>query len=454
MATTLNIYPSVPTACGSRIELAGLDLWRMARIDNVFVYPSVIEVDRFQKALADTLCQWPFVVGRSRIDSNERYFIEMCDKPIPVTVNKNYNLVKWPFNSNVIVDFYENPLSTYLDEVQVSKLFVNTEDEPLVRLKLTEIVQSNEWVLGISWAHELGDAASCLSFLNTISCLYQHKEPLIPVPLFERCLWKENEADPSFLPLMKHFRDAKTFDEMWKKFMVDQEAYDQVNLCFSGAQLKQLHDLAPQNYQLTIHDVLIAYIILTLNTSCYYDDDRHRVLRTNTSINYRGVSDRIAPKSLIANAVLMMLSENVEDPYSLLSIAKTIRQSIVKSRDETFLQRWLATADDAMRKMMHNDYLADLGFVPNEIIVNSNFRYDWANLVDFGHTDQCRFHTGWSGAFYLRIFRLNPILNGDTWLPRDQDGAEVVFRIEKHLKEKFMNAIKRDMEDNFARIKN
>ena len=74
--------------------------------------------------------------------------------------------------------------------------------------------------------------------------------------------------------------------------------------------------------------------------------------------------------------------------------------------------------------------------------------------MNFGYTDQCRFHTGWSGAFYLRIFRLNPILNEDTWLARDRDGAEVVFRIEKHLKDTFMNAIKQDMQDNFARIKN
>ncbi|UJR22963.1 hypothetical protein I4U23_025990 [Adineta vaga] len=453
MTTTFFVYPSNPQGFNHRIELVGLDLWRMARIDNVFVYPSIIHIERFKKALSDTLSLWPFIAGRSRQDTNEHYFVEMSDSSIPVTVTKNSDLMKWPFNSNVIIDFYECSLSTYIDEVQVLKLFDNTQDEPLVRIKLTEIIQSNEWILGISWAHELGDAASCLYFLNTISCLYQQKEPLLPKPHFERRLWKQDEADPSLLPMMKHLRDAKSFDEMWKKFMIDQEAYKQVNLCFSSEQLKILHDLINENLQVTLHDALIAYIILTLNTYCYNDDDQHRILRTKTSINFRGVSDTIAPKNQIANSVLIMLSENFEDPYSMSSIAKTIRQSILKSRDQTFLERWLATADTAMRKMTQENHLADLGFVSNEIIVNSNFRYDWASSVDFGYTDQCRFYTGWSGAFYLRIFRLNPMFDENTWLPKDRDGAEVIFRIDKDLKEKFVNVIKQDMEDNFKRVK-
>jgi hypothetical protein len=251
---------------------------------------------------------------------------------------------------------------------------------------------------------------------------------------------------------MKHLRDAKPFEEMWKKFMIDQEAYDQVNLCFCSEQLAKLRILAGGD-SITIQDALTAYIILTLNTHCYRNDNEHRILCTNTSINFRGVADSIAPYGQVSNAVFMMLSDNFEDPYSLSNIAKTIRRSIIKSRDSKFLQSWLATADDAMRTMIHNNRLADLGFVPNEIIVNSNLRYDWANLVDFGYTDKCRFYTGWSGAFYLRVFRLNPSCDGNGWLPRDRNGAEVVFRIEKNLKENFCNVINRDIEENFENIK-
>jgi hypothetical protein len=451
MTSTFRVYPSTPTGNNRRIELAGLDLWRIARIDNVFVYPSEINIDQFREALSQTLSLWPFIAGRSRVENDVHYMIEMSDNFIPVTLIDDYHLVKWPFDSNVIIDFYKNSLSDYIDEVQVSKLFDNSQDESLVRLKLTHIIQSNEWVLGVSWAHELGDAASCLHFLNTLSRLYQQMKPSEPLPIFERRLWRQDEADPTLLPIMKHLRDAKPFEEMWKKFMIDQELYDQVNLHFSGEQLAKLRVLTGKN-DLTIHDALIAYIILTLNTHCYRNDVERRILRTNTAINFRGVSDSIAPCGQVANAMFMMLSDNFANPYSLSNIAQTIRRSIIKARDPTFLERWLATADDLMRKMMCNNRLADLGFVPNEIIVNSNLRYDWANLVDFGYTDKCRFHTGWSGALYLRIFRLNPMCDGEQWLSRDRNGAEVVFRIEKELKENFVNTIKRDFDENFENV--
>jgi NRPS condensation-like uncharacterized protein len=203
MASTFLVYPSPPTGNNRHIELAGLDLWRMARIDNVFVYPSEINIDRFKDALSRTLSLWPVIAGRSCLNDNKYYFIEMSDNATPVTLINNDDLVKWPFDSNVILDFYKDSLSTYIDEVQVTKLFDNSQNEPLVRIKLTHIVQSNEWVLGISWAHELGDAASCLNFSNTLSRLYQQMEPLKPLPIFERRLWKSDEIDPSFLPIMK-----------------------------------------------------------------------------------------------------------------------------------------------------------------------------------------------------------------------------------------------------------
>jgi NRPS condensation-like uncharacterized protein len=448
MTSIFHVYPSIPTGNNRRIELAGLDLWRMARIDNIFVYPSEINIDRFNDALSRTLSLWPLIAGRSHLESNEHYIIEMSDKSIPVTLMNNHDLVKWPFDSHVIIDFSINSLSIYFDEIDVVKLFDNSQDEPLVRIKLTYIIQSNEWILGVSWAHELGDAASCLMFLNTLSRLYQYMEPIEPLPIFERRLWQQDEIDSSLLSRMKHFRDAKPFEVMWEKFMIDQKSYEQVNLCFSGEQLEKLRLLAGGN-TITIHDALTAYIILTLNRYCYKSTDERHILRTNMSVNFRGVSDSIASTGQIGNAMFMMLSENFEDSFSLSNIAKTIRCSIIKSRDSKYLKRWLATADDAMRKMIQNNRLADLGFVSNEIIVNSNLRYDWTNLVDFGYTNKCRFYTGWSGSFYLRIFHLNPIYNGHQWIPSDQNGAEVIFRIEKEFKEIFINAIKRDMNENF-----
>ncbi|CAF1023456.1 unnamed protein product [Adineta steineri] len=93
-----------------------------------------------------------------------------------------------------------------------------------------------------------------------------------------------------------------------------------------------------------------------------------------------------------------------------------------------------------MRKNAKDNTTPNSELVPNEFAINSNYRYDWANLVDFG-------------ALYLRVFRLNPEKSGNQWLPRDRNGAEIAFRMEKDLKEKFIDAWKRDIAENFENIK-
>ncbi len=58
------IPPSSPTGNNHRIELAGMDLWIIPRIDNVFVYPSDLDIDRLKEALGRTLSLWPLIAGR------------------------------------------------------------------------------------------------------------------------------------------------------------------------------------------------------------------------------------------------------------------------------------------------------------------------------------------------------------------------------------------------------
>ncbi|CAF4674480.1 unnamed protein product [Rotaria sp. Silwood1] len=277
-------------------------------------------------------------------------------------------------------------------------------------------------------------------------------EPTKPLPIFERRLWREDEADQAFLPLMKQLRDAKPAEEVINAVLDHQVHYDQLNLHFSGEQLAKLRTLAGGN-SVTIQDALTAYIILTLNAYCYNDNDEHRILRTNTVINFRGISDSIAPQGQVSNAVFMMLSDNFDDPYSLSNIAKTIRRSIVESRNSKTLEPRLATFDGLMRNNVRDNKLPDLGCFPNEFAVNSSLRYDWAGLVDFGYTDRCRFYRASTDALFLRVLRLNPEKDGNIWLPRDQYGAEVSFRVLKDLKEKFVNAWKRDVNEHFENVK-
>jgi hypothetical protein len=162
---------------------------------------------------------------------------------------------------------------------------------------------------------------------------------------------------------------------------------------------------------LTIQDVMTAYIILTLNTQCF-ENNEQLIRHSNTIVNFRGISDSIAPPGLVANCTLRILSENFDDPYSLSSIAKAIRHSIIRSRDPSFLQPLLATADKLMRDLAYDGREVNIDHFPHGIVINSNYRYDWADLVDFGYVDKCRFHTDGTAPLFLRVFRLNPVYDG------------------------------------------
>ncbi|CAF3374906.1 unnamed protein product [Rotaria sp. Silwood1] len=445
------IFPSSFTGGNRRIELTGTDLWITPRIDNVFVYPGDLDLNRLKDALSHILALWPLVCGRLLLHDEEHYIIEMSDKAVPVTILDNTELIQWPLNSNVVRDNVEGQLQPFLDEVQTTKLWHGCPNEPLFRVKITRLIRSGQWVLGTSWAHVLGDACACLNFLHTFSCSYQQMELPALLPSFERRLWSKNEVDRSLLPTMRHLFDALSTEQIQEKMMIEQETHVQLNIHFSGEQITRLRTLVDDS-TLTIHDIMIAYIILTLNVSCFKKDEMI-IRHTNIIVNYRGVSDSIATPGLVANCTLRILSDNFEDPYSLLNIAQSIRRSILKSRNRKFLESWLATADELMRDMACNEREVNIDHFENGIVVNSNFRYDWAGLVNFGHFDKCRFYTEGTTVLFLRIFRLNPIYNGTQWIMRDREGAEIAFKIEKNIKNNFIDAWQRDINENFINVK-
>lgn len=450
MTTTL-VSPASPSGNHRRIEVAGVDLWIISQISHVFVYPSNLNVHCIKQALADALSKWPIVAGRFLLLNDDHYVIEMSDNHIPVTLVNNTHLPKWPYGSNVVLDTRQPILKPFLDEIDVTKLMHGSQDEPLFRLKLTHIVQNGEWVMGVTWSHILGDAAACLHFLQTLSRLYQQMNPPEPTPIFERRLWHNDPIDPSILPMMKYLQEARTREETGQQLAADQNTHDQVNMCFSGEQLRCLRTMV-DGESVTIHDALIAYIILILNTHCF-ENDEQLITRIIMIVNIRGVSNEISPQGHVANAVISIRSDKFDDPRSMASIAKTIRRSINRARDPKFLESWFSTADKLMRNMVASNRVPNARPPPGEIVVNSYLRYDWADLVDFGHSNKCRFYATRADVSYLRVFRLNPVYDGTKWMVRDGEGAEVVFRIDKVIKEKFLNASKQCVEEKFINVK-
>ncbi|CAM4765857.1 unnamed protein product [Rotaria magnacalcarata] len=173
--TTRLVSPSSPTGNNRSIELAGIDLWTIARVDKVFLYPVELNVDRFKESLGHTLSIWSIIAAHFLVLDDDHYVIEMSEYPIPVSFVKNTVLIRWPFNLNVVTHLIESSLSEFIDEVRTEKLVDRTMMEPLFRLKLTRIVTSDELVLGASGSHMR---------------IYQQMEPAEPFHIFERRLWR------------------------------------------------------------------------------------------------------------------------------------------------------------------------------------------------------------------------------------------------------------------------
>ncbi len=62
-----------------------------------------------------------------------------------------------------------------------------------------------------------------------------------------------------------------------------------------------------------------------------------------------------------------------------------------------------------MRDLAYDGREVNIYHFPHGIVIDSNYRYDWTDLVDFGHVDNCRFHTDETTPLFLRVFHLNSI---------------------------------------------
>ena len=328
MLSYIDAYP--PTGNGRRIKLLGTDLM-FSGIDNVFVYPS-LNIDRLRSTLNHTLSFWPILTGRIVVDDNgDDYFTEFSDNSIPFTYVENDQLERWP-NLPVVVDDM-TILQPFIDSVKYKP-----QIEPLLRFKVTHLLQSGEYILGTSFSHTVGDADSNIHFLNDLSRIYQNLQPIPPLPIFERCRLNKEDPEFSLSSVMKLLQNADKREVVVAGLAKEQTETDPLNMSFSSEQLAQLRTLVNDSDEVTTHDLLCAYIILLLNKYLFLTTDEY-IQRACILVNYRGVSDSLAPKGHAANSIMQLPSTDFPDPFSLSSISKTIRQTIKTTRNEDFLRK-------------------------------------------------------------------------------------------------------------------
>ena len=443
-----SIFPVPPTGYGRRVALVTFDLQPSWPINHVFVYPS-LDVDRLKRALEHALSLWPIVCGHIELDdaSSSHYSIVFSDKAIPFTVVENTHLNRWPTDLPVVVS-ESSQLRPYLDPV-FDELHNGV---PLLRLKVTRLTCSKEFVLGISFSHLIGDAGSFALFLDDLSRLYQDLEPRALRPVFDRCLWPNEKPDLALIATMKNYRDGAPIETLVDAYRKEHESSDPLTMIFSSKQLALLRIRAGGDPPIvSTNDALIAYVIYRLNTHFFLEQEP--IQRASIAVSYRGISQTVCSPVQVGNCFMHILSDDFSDPYCFSMIAQTLRHSINRARKEPIAISHVATENLALKQLDDQQFKPNWTCFDNEVFVNSQYKYDWAAQFDLGMTHRCRMHMAQAKKLYLRVFRPNPVQEKDGTWSRDVDAAEVSVRLTRGPQmELFVQAWKNDVKEDFLGV--
>ena len=442
------ISPAPPTGQGRRIQLVTFDLQPSWPINRVFVYPS-LDVDRLKRALEQALSLWPIVCGHIELDdtSSSHYSLVFSDNAVPFTVVENTQINRWPTDLPVVVSD-SSQLRPYLDPV-VDEL---RNCAPLLRFKVTRLTCSNEFVLGVSFSHVIGDAVSFALFLDDLSRVYQHLEPRSPRPVFDRCLWPNEQPDLDLIVRMKNYRDGAPLETLIDAYRKEHESSDPCTMIFSSKDLAILRARAGgDSLIVSTNDALIAYVIFRLNT--HFFRGQQPIQRASIAVSYRGISQTVCLRVQVGNCFMNVLSDDFSDPYCFTVIARTLRHSMNNVRKEPVAISHVATENLALKQLDDKQFKPNWTCFDNEVFVNSQYKCDWAELFDLGMTNQCRMHMAQAKKLYLRVFRPNPVRENDGTWSRDVDAVEVSVRLTRGPPlELFVQAWKNDAKENFANI--
>jgi hypothetical protein len=447
-SSSFSIFPIPPTGAGRRIALVSLELHPNWPINRVFVYPS-LDVDRLKTVLEHALSLWPVVCGHIQVDdaSANNYSLVCSDKGVPFTFIENTQLTRWPTDLPVVVS-ESSQLAPYLDPV-VDEL---RNCVPLLRFKVTHLTCSGEYIFGVSFSHVIGDAASAALFLNDLSRLYQHLEPLAPRPVFERHVWSNDNVDLKLFARMKQYRDGGPIEELLEVYRKEHQSSDPITMIFSSNQLALLRTRA-SNDQLVVstNDALVAYVIFRLNTHFFLE--QQQIQRASIVVSYRGISTALCAPVQVGNCFMHIVSDDFSDPYSFSTIAQTLRHSINKAREESFAMSQIAAENFRRKQLDDKNFKPNWSYFDNEVSINSQYKCDWVQQVDFGMKNQCRMHMSQATYIYLRVFQANPVRGKDGTWTRDVGAGELSIRLTSGpQKERFVQAWKNDMKEDFAGI--
>ncbi|KAK4703557.1 antiviral helicase SKI2, partial [Phenoliferia sp. Uapishka_3] len=419
--------PATPV---EEVVLSPISLWQMGSIPSAHVFPGDLDLERFKAALSTVTSLYPVLGGRLRRrrlaeSGGFQYFvsrlvlspalhlvyelshqIELSGYPIDVTVATKSQATH-PLPNLAVV---QPTLAGLVDNLNAATQ-LNNPEAPLISVRITRFPTIGITVLGLCWAHILGDGDAFSTFTRTLSDLYEGKsggEVVHPtfnphVALFTpsaSCLakWEIPQLFPTF--------ELAVGGAMYAKATNDTEL---VQVTFTATEVKLLKSLAsgpkPSDW-VSEQDAISSYWINSLRLC------GEPISTVVNSINYRHhfPNDPRFPSNLptLCANVAQMHSDRLPDGgASLAPVALSIRRGLESLKaDATETLEWLSSRAYRVQEACDKGEMQCLVPGPTECMVNSNWRYDWNISFGFSST-QTSFHTSFSTLNFLRVFRAN-----------------------------------------------
>ncbi|KAJ7142625.1 hypothetical protein C8R44DRAFT_602887 [Mycena epipterygia] len=410
---------------------------------NSYIIPELIDVVRFNAALAKTLVFFPLYAARVSCAENgaEPWRLTLPPKGIPVTVSENDETEIVPIEAIV-----QKPLR-FLPPLNPRKIVLDSTT-PLTAILLTKFPKLGVTSIGITRWHPIGSDYVASRFICALSKFYQGLPFDEPEPVYKAARTYLPAPDRKCLEgidtsaLEAYYPAGSTHPQLDPS----QPANIRLDFRLSATQVQQLHDaiyaLGGKNASfLTLQDCIVALIAVATNAADASVPPIHTI---DTILDVRGAAG--IPLELSFNGFTFAPTDRIAPAHAndYYMYAAAVRGSIMRARAPHFLAALTDLQAVRAAEATHCGEIMDLASPPGHMLCNSTLRLDEVMRpeIHFGHPGKARSYVGTVPFLrHLKLARPNPLVGADgTWTDR-LDVTEVTLYFKPTVRTRFIHEI-------------
>ncbi|KAJ6472850.1 hypothetical protein C8R47DRAFT_1053915 [Mycena vitilis] len=436
------ITPSGPTVLDgvSVLPIDPLDFFGY-NAANLYVVPELVDISRFNSALAKTLAMFPLYAARVSCgkDGNEPWTLTLPPEGIPVSVSESEETELMQVEAVV-----QKPLR-FLPPLSPRKIVLDPTT-PLAAIAITKFPKLGATSIGITRWHPIGSDYVASRFMRALSKFYQGVLVDEPTPVYKPVR--------SYLPTPKQASlegvDTSAVETYYAVGTTHPQldpaklANVRVDFRLSGTQVQQLHDaihaLGGQNASfLTVQDCIVALVAVASNAA---DPSTSPIHTINTILDLRGVAG--IPTEVSFNGFTFAPTDKITSPNDYYAYAVAVRNSIMRARKPEFLSALLDLQAVSAANGTNRGEIIDLASPPGHMMCNSTLRLDemMRPEIHFGYPGKTRSYVGTVPFIrHLKLARPNPVLDADGEWKSKFDVTEVTLYFQPSVRARFIQEI-------------